>query len=82
MNVIKMNKSIVRSLLFLILYLAYSQVNLYAANIQLYYFWISGGKRVVSDEEAVSIARQYPERNTEYYLHSLLNDAKTKRKVR
>ncbi len=48
------------------------------ANIQLYYFWISGGKRVVCDEEAASIAEQYPERNAEYYLQSLLNDAKTK----
>ena len=45
------------------------------ANIQLYYFWVSGGKKVISDEEAASIAEQYPERNAEYYLLSLLNDA-------
>lgn len=49
------------------------------ANVQLYYFWVSDGKRVISDEEAASIAEQYPERNAEYYLHTVLNDAKSKR---
>lgn len=48
------------------------------ANIQLYYFWISGSQKVISDEEATSIAKQYPERNAEYYLQSLLSDAKAK----
>ncbi len=48
------------------------------ANIQLYYFWISDGKRIISDKKALSIAEQYPERNAEYYLQSVLNDAKTK----
>ncbi len=48
------------------------------ANIQLYYFWTSGAKRVLSDEEALSIAEQYPEKNAEYYLQSVLNDAKVK----
>lgn len=48
------------------------------ANIQLYYFWISDGKRVISDEEAAAIADRYPERNAEYYLRSLLIEAKAK----
>lgn len=48
------------------------------ANVQLYHFWISGGKRIVSDEEADTIAKQYPERNAEYYLQSLLNEERTK----
>lgn len=46
------------------------------ANIQLYYFWISGGERIISDEEAATIAEQHPERNAEYYLQSLLKEAK------
>jgi FMN phosphatase YigB (HAD superfamily) len=43
------------------------------ANIQLYYFWLSGGTRALSDAEAASIAEQYPERNAEYYLQLLMH---------
>lgn len=46
------------------------------ANIQLYYLWNSNGERVISDEEASSIAEQYPDRNEEYYLDFLFNAAK------
>lgn len=46
------------------------------ANIQLYYFWMSGGERIISDEEAATIAKQYPERSAECYLQSLLKEAK------
>lgn len=42
------------------------------ANIQLYYFWLSEGAKVLSDEDAALIAEQYPERSAEYYLQSLL----------
>lgn len=48
------------------------------ANIQLYYFWLSDGKRVISDEEALSIAHQNPEKNAEYYLQALFNEAMKK----
>jgi hypothetical protein len=48
------------------------------ANIQLYYFWITDGKKVISDEEAIFIVKEYPERKAEYYLQSLIYDAKTK----
>lgn len=56
-----------------------SKFNPLIANIQLYYFWISEGERVLSDNEAHSIAEQHPERDAEYYLQSLLNEAKAKR---
>jgi len=46
------------------------------ANIQLYYFWISEGHQIVSDEEAFFIAEQNPEKTAEYYLQQVLNDAK------
>lgn len=48
------------------------------ANIQLYYLWFSDGKEIITDEEAESIAAQYPEKNAEYYLKSVLNDAKSR----
>lgn len=44
------------------------------ANIQLYYFWMSGGKKILSDHEALLIAKQYPEKNAEYYLRAVLNN--------
>jgi hypothetical protein len=50
-----------------------SRFNPLIANIQLYHFCLSRGERVISDEEAGTIAMQYPERDTEYYLQSLLN---------
>lgn len=41
------------------------------ANIQLYYFWTSGGENVISDEEACAIAEQCPEKKAEHYLQLL-----------
>lgn len=55
-----------------------SQFDPLIANIQLYHFWISGGKKVLSDRQAAEVAEQYPDRDADYYLHSLLQDAKKK----
>lgn len=44
------------------------------ANIQLYYLWISGGKQLMSDDEAFGIAKEHPERDTNYYLQWLLKE--------
>lgn len=48
------------------------------ANIQLYYLWTSAGNKVLSDEEAESIAKQFPERDSSYYLQAVLENAKSK----
>lgn len=42
------------------------------ANIQLYYFWMSGGKEWISDEKALSIAQDNPEMIAEEYLRDTL----------
>lgn len=41
------------------------------ANIQLYYLWTSKGTKVLSDDEAASIAKQHPDKTAEDYLHSV-----------
>lgn len=46
------------------------------ANIQLYYFWISEGQEILSDQEAEVRAQQHPERKADYYLQALLTIAK------
>jgi hypothetical protein len=46
------------------------------ANIQLYNLWISANKKILSDEEAALIAKQHPEKDSNYYLHELLKTAK------
>ena len=46
------------------------------ANIQLYYLCLSNGSKIISDEEAVSIADQYIEINEEDYLGFLLMNFK------
>lgn len=43
------------------------------ANIQLYYFWTSGGETILSDNEAAIIGKQHPERDAAYYLATLLH---------
>ena len=47
------------------------------ANIQLYYFWLSGGEKVISDDEVLSIIEEYPERDAAYYLDVVMQVAKT-----
>lgn len=42
------------------------------ANIQLYYFLISSGTVLISDEEAAIIAKKTPGQNTDFYLKAIL----------
>ena len=43
------------------------------ANIQLYYFYQSEGNIILSDESALLIAKENPEKNAEYYLKATLD---------
>jgi hypothetical protein len=42
------------------------------ANIQLYYFWMSDGKTVLTDEQAESIAKSEPEKDADFYLQAVI----------
>lgn len=46
------------------------------ANIQLYFFYASGGLRLLSDEEAALIAEGDPEKDAEDYLGAAIEIAK------
>ena len=48
------------------------------ANIQLYYFYESDGKNILSDEQALSIAEANPEKTAEDYLRAVLIAKKSK----
>ncbi len=49
-----------------------AKFNPLVANIQLYYFWISDGKNVLTDEQAESIAKSEPEKDADFYLQAVL----------
>lgn len=48
------------------------------ANIQLYYFYLSNGKELLSDTEALKLAKENPQYNAEYYLRATIDFAKKK----
>ncbi len=51
-----------------------SQFDPLIANIQLYYFWTSKGQRIISDDEARSIAKEHPDLTAEYYLRNCFSN--------
>lgn len=46
------------------------------ANIQLYYFYVSGGQRIISDKEAAILAQIHSNNDAELYLRAALDLAK------
>jgi hypothetical protein len=46
------------------------------ANIELYYFYESGGKEIISDQQAKLIANEHPEKGADDYLRSVLEIAR------
>lgn len=46
------------------------------ANIQLYYFWISEGKVVITNDEAALIAQRHPEKTADDYLQAVIQQIK------
>ncbi len=53
-----------------------AKFNSFIANIQLYYFWISSGQEMLSDDEAEMIGNQYPGQDDDYYLQKVLMPSK------
>lgn len=46
--------------------------NSFIANIQLYYFWMSQGQEILSDENARLLSQQFPDIDEEVYLQAVL----------
>lgn len=46
------------------------------ANVQLFHFWMHGGKHALSNEEAALIATQNPDKEAHHYLQTVLEQAK------